>query len=81
MQISKQPTKVTITLDPRSYWLRKTAYFKFDSFDPNLHGEYCLTHRIDMSYKGKADQEGSLFMFLNEEEAQVFIDAGFEELT
>lgn len=74
MKIRKQPTKVTITLDPNDYWLVENKN------DPNFYGDYKLTHRINMSYAGKADQEGPDFMYLQENEAQVFKEAGFDEL-
>lgn len=74
MQIQKQPTKITITFDPAEYWLRRNAK------NPDWQGEYCLTHRIDMSYKGKDDQEGSVVMYLSDEQAKEFRQAGFSEI-
>jgi len=79
MKIEKMPTPVTISLSPEEYFLRRV-----DSLDQCPVGwfgsEYCLTVRIGMSYKAKPDQEGDVFMFLSDEEAQVFRDAGFTEL-
>lgn len=57
-----------------NYWLRK------NSCKPEWHGSYVLTNRIDMSYKGKHDQEGGVVMFLNDSQAQLFRDAGFSEI-
>lgn len=75
MKLTTNPTTVTITLDPKEYWLRKTIEELQD-----YRGEWCLVHRIDMSYAGKEDQEGVVFMYLSESEAEVFRKAGFDEL-
>jgi hypothetical protein len=72
MKLEKQPTVVKVTFNPSNYWLRKC--------DDEFLGDYMLTHRIDMSYKGKNDQEGSVCLYLSEKEAQVFRDAGFSEI-
>ena len=73
MNLTRKPTSVIIEFEPMDYWLRK-----------NEEGipceEYMLTHRIDMSYAGKDPQEGSTALFLSKEQAQVFRDAGFDEL-
>lgn len=39
-----------------------------------------LCHRIDMSYKGKEDQVGEPVLYLSDDEAEVFKDAGFSEI-
>lgn len=75
MEIQKQPTDIVVTFSPKHYWLRQ------NKCDPEWHGEYCLTHRIDMSYAGKEDQEGPLAIFLREEQAQTFKEAGFDEIS
>lgn len=81
MEIKKQPAAVTITFRPSDYWLRKTeSYSDFTKSDADFLGEYCLTHRIDMSYKGKDDQEGAVALFLDESDANTFREAGFSEL-
>lgn len=72
MQIKKDPTCVTLTFCPASYWLRKC--------NDEFHEDYMLTNRIDMSYSGKGDQEGTPVLYLTEDEAQVFKDAGFSEI-
>lgn len=59
MILEKQPTNVTITFSPKDYWLRENKN------EPEYLGEYCLTQRIDMSYKGKDDQEGGVVMYLS----------------
>lgn len=74
MKIQKQPTSITITFSPKDYWLRK------NTIDPDWLGEYVLVHRIDMSHKGKSDQEGSIVMFLSEDEVRKFKEAGFVEI-
>lgn len=73
MKITRHKTPILIELSPKDYWLVKLN-------DDDFRGEYKLTHRIDMSYKGKPDQEGSDFMFLSDEEADQFRKAGFDEL-
>lgn len=81
MEIQRNPSKVTIIFSPDRYWLRKTEdYCGLTKEDAEWNGEYCLTHRIDMSYKGKDDQEGSIIMYLDEAQAQHFRDAGFSEI-
>ena len=74
MNLTRKPTSVLIEFSPTDYWLRKNEK------DPEWMGEYMLTHRIDMSYKGKDPQEGSVVLYLTNEQAQVFRDAGFYEL-
>ena len=72
MNLEKQPTAVTITFSPQDYWLKKS--------NDDWCGDYMLSHRIDMSYKGKYDQEGSPCLYLSEAQAKVFREAGFSEL-
>lgn len=72
MKISKLPTPVSITFAPKDYWLKKS--------DVEWNGEYMLCHRIDMSYKGKDDQEGMPVLYLSEKEAELFREAGFSEI-
>ncbi len=72
MEIRKQPTSVTITFSPANYWLRKS--------DDEFNGEYMLTYRIDMSYKGKEDQEGGTCLYLTAAQAETFREAGFDEI-
>ena len=74
MKIKKQSTSVTITFHPKEYWLRRNMN------NPDWCGDYCLTGRIDMSYKGKDDQEGGVVIYLTENEVQIFKDAGFSEI-
>lgn len=74
MEIKRLPTDVSITFSPKSYWLRK------NSKNSDWLGEYALTHRIDMSYKGKDDQEGSVVLYLDARQADAFKEAGFDEL-
>lgn len=66
---------MTFHLSNKDYWLRK------NSFKPDILGEYCLTYRINMEYKGKPDQEGVVFMFISEYEIDKFIRAGFQEIS
>lgn len=81
MELQKQPTTVSITFSPKDYWLRLTAgYPAMTKDDADFYGEYCLTHRIDMSYAGKADQEGGIALFVSDKQAQIFREAGFAEL-
>lgn len=75
MRVQINQTSIMLTLSPKDYWLRENKN------DPDWHGTYCLTHRIDMSYKGKEDQEGALVMYLSEEQAQHFKEAGFDEIS
>lgn len=72
MKIHKNPTSVTVEFHPDNYWLRTS--------DDEFKGEYMLSYRIDMSYKGKDDQEGSPALYLDKSDAQLFRDAGFSEL-
>lgn len=74
MKINRQPSDITISFSPKDYWLRKNEH------EPDWLGEYCLTVRIDMSYKGKEDQEGCTVMYLDEKQAQQFRDSGFSEI-
>jgi len=74
MFIKKKPTSIEITFSPKDYWLRR------NTFTPNSMGAFCLTNRIDMSYKGKPDQEGVVVLYLDDEEAQIFREAGFGEI-
>ena len=75
MHISKKPTSVILEFFPSGYWIRENKN------DPEWNGEYALTRRIDMSYKGKDDQEGPMVMFLSKEQAEIFREAGFEEIS
>jgi hypothetical protein len=72
MKMFKQPTEVTVTFAPKDYWLKKC--------DDEFLGDFMLVHRIDMSYKGKDDQEGSPVLYMAEKQAEMFRDAGFGEL-
>lgn len=74
MKIQKHPTSITITLHPKEFFLCRNEN------DPDFNGEWALIHRIDMSHKGKADQEGGVFMYLCDGSQEVFIDAGFDEI-
>ncbi len=76
MKIQKEPSDITITLNPKEYWLRKRSNTATEFYD----SDYVLTQRIDMSYKGKEDQEGGIFMYLSTEEAEKFKEAGFDEI-
>lgn len=75
MEIIKKSISVVATFLPEEYWLRK------NTFNPDFMGEWCLTRRIDMSYKGKLDQEGTVVMFLDNDEAQIFREAGFNQIS
>ena len=73
MKLIKQwNADVSAVFSPNDCWLKKS--------DDEYKGEYMLCHRIDMSYCGKSDQEGSPVLYLSDEEAQVFREAGFDEL-
>ena len=72
MKIQRKPTNIILELSPKDYWIRK------NEDEPDFKGEWCLTHRIDMSYAGKPDQEGAVFMYLDNVEE--FIRAGFDEI-
>ena len=61
IKIDEIGRRIVIELDPAQYCLQKCD-------DPFL-GDYQLSHRIDMSYKGKAYQEGSPLIYLTKEEA------------
>ena len=71
MNIQPKPADVTITFRPQDYFLKKS--------DHEWQGEYMLVSRIDMSDKGKDDQEGSPVLYLFKEDAEVFRKAGFSE--
>lgn len=70
MKLVKQPSEVSITFSPKDYFLCKG----------NDEHPYALCYKIDMSYKGKADQQGTNVFYMNEKQAQIFIDAGFVEV-
>jgi hypothetical protein len=73
MEIKTQPYSVTVTFSPDKYWLKAS--------DQDWAGTHMLVHRIDMSYKGKDDQEGAPVLYLmNEAAADVFRQAGFSEI-
>ena len=72
MNIQKQPTSVSITFSPKDYWLKES--------DDEHKGTHMLSHRIDMSYADKGDQEGMPVFYFSEQEAQTFREAGFDEL-
>ncbi len=74
MILTRQPTNVNVVLSPKDYFLEKNDH------ETDFYGEYRLIHRIDMSYSGKEDQGGATFMYLTEDEAKVFREAGFNEL-
>lgn len=75
MKIKELSGAVRAEFSPKDYWLRK------NNNHPEWLGEYCLTYRIDMSYKGKDDQEGGVRMYLSEDEAEDFRLAGFDEIS
>ena len=75
MFIKKKPTSVEIIFSPEDYFLRR------NKLNPDALGEWCLTRRIDMFYKGKPDQEGMVVLYLDNEEMQVFKGAGFDEIS
>ena len=73
MKITPQtkPIDVNVTFSPNDYFVIKNK---------NEHQEespYALAIRLDMSYAGKPDQVGATILYLEEEEAKVFRDAGF----
>lgn len=72
MHIYPKPAEVTITFSPNDYWIK-------ESDDP-LKGDFMLVVQIDMSYKGKDNQEGCPVLYLNEREVDIFRKAGFGEL-
>ena len=74
MFIKKKPTSIEIIFSPEDYFLRK------NKLNPDALGEYCLTRRISMDYCGKPDQEGVVVLYLDDEEAQIFREAGFGEI-
>lgn len=74
MNITKQPSEVTISFSPKDYWLRR------NDDNPEFQGEYLLTVRINMAYSGKPDQEGRPVLYLDEDQAKIFSEAGFGEI-
>jgi len=74
MKINKEPTSIIVEFSPEDYFLRK------NKLNPDALGEYCLTRKINMDYKGKPPQEGMVVLYLDWEEANVFKGAGFMEI-
>ena len=72
MNIKTLTSPVSIIFAPKDYFLKKS--------DQEWNGEYMLVHRIDMSYAGKDDQEGTPVLYMSEKEAELFRKAGFDEL-
>jgi hypothetical protein len=72
MKIYSKPTKLTIEFSPEDYWIKVS--------DEKFNGEYMLVNRIDMSYKGKDDQEGPPALYLSDSGVQMFRNAGFSEI-
>ncbi len=54
--------RIIIKLNPKDYFLTKC--------EDDFYGEYALSHRIDMSEKGKTDQLGSEAIYLDKKEYQ-----------
>lgn len=62
LKVDEIDRRIVIELDPSHMWLKKS--------DDDWKGEYMLCHRIDMSYKGKDDQEGAPIVYLSSSDAE-----------
>ena len=69
MKVKKMPSDVEITFSSSEYCLMKC--------DDNTLGDYELHYLIDRSYKGKDPDIGMQKMYLDENEAKLFIESGF----
>lgn len=68
IKIDEIGRRIVLELNPDEYWLKKVSEERDLAY---YHcGEYCLSHKIDMDYKGKPPQEGMPQIFLTEEEAE-----------
>ena len=72
MKITTLKTPVSIEFHPDQYWLKKS--------DNEFNGDYMLVYQIDMSYAGKPNQEGAPVLYMTEQQAEIFIKAGFDEI-
>ena len=71
MRIERKPSEVIITFSPDSYCLVKCK--------DEMLGDYALHFLIDRSEKGKSPDLGVEVLYLGEEEAKIFKEAGFSE--
>ena len=72
MKITKQPREISITFSPGDYCLMKCK--------DEMLGDYALHYLIDRSEKGKDPDIGMEVMYLGEEQAKIFKEAGFIEV-
>lgn len=70
MKIDNTNTRVVFEATPAEYFL---VYNQ-----SGVEYPWSLSHRIDMSYKGKDDQVGGVKFYLADEEAEACKKAGFE---